>query len=168
MEHEDLGVVGFALVELVEAGARRGVPEASTAALCRLEERARASGTDWALGVLARSAALLCDGPAADRLYRKAIGRLEGSRIADHLARTRPCVWVAPWSRADGIAPLRDTLVLSAPTRDGALLDALPAEPGIANPYVGDQPACWMAPGVPHDSYLSDFLMRSQAVIGAL
>jgi acyl-CoA reductase-like NAD-dependent aldehyde dehydrogenase len=78
-----------------------------------------------------------------------------------------PCVWVAPWSRADGIAPLRDTLVLSALTRDRALLDALLAEPTIANLYIGDHPTYWMAPGVPHDSYLSDFLMRSKAVIGA-
>ncbi|MFJ9034020.1 aldehyde dehydrogenase family protein [Streptomyces sp. NPDC102274] len=79
-----------------------------------------------------------------------------------------PCVWVAPWSRADGIAPLRDTLVLSALTRNGELLDALLAEPSIANLYIGDHPTYWMAPGVPHDSYLSDFLMRSKAVIGAL
>ncbi|MGW2714940.1 aldehyde dehydrogenase, partial [Streptomyces sp. NPDC001356] len=79
-----------------------------------------------------------------------------------------PCVWVAPWNRADGIAPLRDTLVLSALTRDGALLDTLLAEPTIANVYVGDRPTYWMAPGVPHDSYLSDFLMRSKALVGAL
>ncbi|WP_151482282.1 aldehyde dehydrogenase family protein [Streptomyces albicerus] len=78
-----------------------------------------------------------------------------------------PCVWVAPWSRADGIVPLRDTLVLSALTHDGALLDALLAEPTIANLYMGDHPTYWMAPGVPHDSYLSDFLMRSKAVVGA-
>jgi len=26
-------------------------------------------------------------------------------------------------------------------------------------------PTSWLAPGVPHDSYLSDFLMRSKAVI---
>jgi hypothetical protein len=77
-------------------------------------------------------------------------------------------VWVTPWSRADGIASLRDTLVLSALTRDGALLDSLPAEPGIANLYIGDHPTYWMAPGVLHDSYLSDFLMRSKAVIGSL
>lgn len=78
-----------------------------------------------------------------------------------------PCVWVAPWSRSDGIAPLRDTLVLSALTRDEELLDALLAEPTIANLYIGDQPTYWMAPGVPHDSYLSDFLMRSKAVFDA-
>ncbi|GAQ51380.1 aldehyde dehydrogenase family protein [Streptomyces acidiscabies] len=79
-----------------------------------------------------------------------------------------PCVWVAPWSRADGIAPLRDTLVLSALTRDRALLDALLAEPTVANLHTGDHPTYWMAPGVPHDSYLSDFLMRGKAVVGAL
>ncbi|OKK05052.1 aldehyde dehydrogenase family protein [Streptomyces sp. CB02400] len=77
-----------------------------------------------------------------------------------------PCVWVAPWSRTDGIAPLRDTLVLSALTGDGTLVDRLLAEPTITNVYLGGHPTYWMAPGVPHDGYLSDFLMRSKAVIG--
>ncbi len=49
-EHEDLGVFGWALAELVEAGARSGADEAA-AALERLAERTRASGTDWALDV---------------------------------------------------------------------------------------------------------------------
>ncbi|MFJ8137297.1 aldehyde dehydrogenase family protein [Streptomyces sp. NPDC096013] len=75
-----------------------------------------------------------------------------------------PCVWIAPWTRADGLAPLRDTLALSALTRDRDLREALTAEPSIANVYFGDQPTHWMAPGVPHDSYLSDFLMRSKGV----
>jgi acyl-CoA reductase-like NAD-dependent aldehyde dehydrogenase len=77
-----------------------------------------------------------------------------------------PCVWIAPWNRSDGIAPLRETLVLSVLSRDHALLDTLLAEPTIANVYAGDRPTHWMAPGVPHDSYLSDFLMRSKAVVG--
>lgn len=38
--------------------------------------------------MLARSRALLCDGRAADLLYREAIERLERSRITVHLART--------------------------------------------------------------------------------
>ncbi|MEU1231394.1 aldehyde dehydrogenase family protein [Streptomyces sp. NPDC005828] len=79
-----------------------------------------------------------------------------------------PCVWVAPWNRTDGTAPLRDTLVLTALTRDRTLLDTLLAEPTVANVYVGDHPTYWMAPGVPHDSYLSDFLMRGKAVVGTL
>ena len=86
-EHEDIGLFGWALVELVEAGARTGEPGAAAAALRQLSERTRASGTDWALGIEARSRALLSDGPAADALYREAIERLGRSRIAVHLAR---------------------------------------------------------------------------------
>ncbi|MBD0707053.1 LuxR family transcriptional regulator [Streptomyces sp. CBMA291] len=88
VEHEDLAVTGFALAELVEAGARGGAPATAEAALRRLEERTRAAGTDWALGTLARSAALLSEGPAADLLYRQAVERLGRSGIAVHLART--------------------------------------------------------------------------------
>ena len=86
-EYEDLGLFGFALVELVEAGARSGAYDEAAAALRRLEERTGAAGTDWALGVRAWSRALLSDGQAAEPLYREAIERLERSRIAVHLAR---------------------------------------------------------------------------------
>ncbi|XVQ15601.1 helix-turn-helix transcriptional regulator [Spirillospora sp. CA-255316] len=87
-EHDDLGGTGFALLELVEAAAYSNTPEMATTALRQLEERTTASGTDWALGVLARSKALLTDGQAADPLYREAIERLQRSRVAVHLART--------------------------------------------------------------------------------
>jgi DNA-binding CsgD family transcriptional regulator len=53
----------------------------------RLDERTSASGTSWALGVRARSMALLSDGIAAETLYREAIERLERGRIAVHLGR---------------------------------------------------------------------------------
>ena len=87
-EYDDLGLFGWALIELVEAGARSGARETAAAALRRLEERTRAAGTDWALGIEARSRALLSDdGPAAESLYREAIERLGRSRIAVHLAR---------------------------------------------------------------------------------
>jgi len=84
---EDLGFFGWSLVELVEAGARCGAREEAGAALQLLEERTRASGTDWALGIQARSRALLGAGHAAESLYREAIERLERSRIAVHVAR---------------------------------------------------------------------------------
>ena len=88
-EYDDLGLCGWALIELVEAAARTGTPEAATAALRQLDERAQASGTDWALGAAARSGALLTDGPAAEALYREAVERLTRTRIAVHLARSR-------------------------------------------------------------------------------
>ena len=87
-EHDDLASYGFSLAELVVAGARSDATDSAAAALHRLEERATASGTDWALGLLARSRALLGDGRAADIHYREAIERLERTRIAVHLART--------------------------------------------------------------------------------
>jgi DNA-binding CsgD family transcriptional regulator len=86
-EHEDLGVFGWALVELVEAGVRSDAREVATSAFDRLSERTHASATDWALGIEARSRALLSDSQNAGPLYREAIERLARSRIALHLAR---------------------------------------------------------------------------------
>jgi DNA-binding CsgD family transcriptional regulator/tetratricopeptide (TPR) repeat protein len=86
-EYDDLGICGFALAELVEAGARSGAHDEAAAALRQLQERTGAAGTDWALGVQAWSAALLSDGNAAESRYREAIERLARSRIAVHLAR---------------------------------------------------------------------------------
>lgn len=86
-EHEDLGFYGWSLAELVEAGARGGGRDEAEAALRQLDERTSASGTEWALGILARSRALLSDGRAAEPLYREAIERLDRSRVAIHLAR---------------------------------------------------------------------------------
>ena len=76
-----------------------------------------------------------------------------------------PCVWVAPWSHADGIGPLRQTLVLTAITDDEQLIERLVNEPSISNVYVGNHPTYWMHVDVPHDGYLAEFLMRTKAVI---
>ncbi|WP_067139319.1 aldehyde dehydrogenase family protein [Microtetraspora malaysiensis] len=76
-----------------------------------------------------------------------------------------PCVWVAPWTRAAWSAVFRDSLVLTAVTKDERLLDDLLADPTIKNLYIGDHPTYWMALGVPHDAYLGEFLMRTKAVI---
>src|SRR6266851_1735971 len=74
--YDDLGVFGSALIELVEAGARSDCREVASDALRRLAERTRATGTDWALGIEARSRALLSEGEVAEGLYREAIERL--------------------------------------------------------------------------------------------
>ena len=77
----------WALVELVEAAVRSGVPERAAGALQRLCGIARACGTDWALGAEARSRALVSDGAAAENLYREAIDRFGRTRLRVDLAR---------------------------------------------------------------------------------
>jgi DNA-binding CsgD family transcriptional regulator len=77
----------WGLTELVEAAVRSGAPDLATGALEQLSETTRASGTDWALGVEARSRALLRDGDAAEKLYREAIERLARTRVRLELAR---------------------------------------------------------------------------------
>jgi acyl-CoA reductase-like NAD-dependent aldehyde dehydrogenase len=76
-----------------------------------------------------------------------------------------PCVWVAHWSRADGVRPLRETLVLTAINCDPMLTEDLVSEPTIANIHLGDHPTTWYEPGLPHDGYLGEFLMRTKTVI---
>ncbi|MFE1410604.1 aldehyde dehydrogenase family protein [Streptomyces sp. NPDC058746] len=105
----------------------------------------------------------LGDGTAA---LRPAVHQLD-SPFADQLGAELgfPCAWVAPWDREAGIRPLRNTLVLNAATTDADLIDELVNEPSIANVYIGDHPTPWMAPGLPHDGHLSEFLMRTKTVL---
>jgi DNA-binding CsgD family transcriptional regulator len=83
----DLGSPTRAVAELIEAAARLGQSDLARGALNRLVETAAAAGTDWALGVQARSRALLRDGETAEGLYRDAIDRLEHTRMRVDLAR---------------------------------------------------------------------------------
>jgi tetratricopeptide (TPR) repeat protein len=72
-EHpEDLGFANWGLAELILAAVRSGQTERAAEALRRLSELTRASGTDWALGIEARSRALLSEGEVANGLYRSA------------------------------------------------------------------------------------------------
>ena len=84
---EDLGGAHWAAVELVEAAVRCGRMDLAAEAHCRLEEMTNASGTDWALGVEARSGALISEGETAERLYRQSIERLDGTCVQAELAR---------------------------------------------------------------------------------
>ncbi|TCO19736.1 regulatory LuxR family protein [Kribbella steppae] len=79
--------VNWGLVELIEAAVRAGSPEHGIDALRRLSESTSLSGTDWALGIEARSRALLSEGETADRLHREAIERLSRTRMGAELAR---------------------------------------------------------------------------------
>jgi DNA-binding CsgD family transcriptional regulator len=84
---EDLAFFTWGSVELIEAAARSGKSELAVDALGQLTETTAASGTDWALGIEARSRALLAEGEVAESLYRQAIERLERTRVRVDLAR---------------------------------------------------------------------------------
>jgi DNA-binding CsgD family transcriptional regulator len=87
-EHPDeLGLAAWSHVELIEAAVRAGQPGRAADALRSLSEITSASGTDWALGVEARSRALLSEGEAAEDGYRTAIQRLGQTRVRLDLAR---------------------------------------------------------------------------------
>ncbi|MCU1428611.1 MAG: ATP-dependent transcriptional regulator, MalT-like, LuxR family [Actinomycetia bacterium] len=79
----------WVLPELVEAAARSGDYEFAMTALKRLSERTRLSGTDWGLGIEARSRALVSDDSVAERFYQEAIDRLGRCQSSAHLARAR-------------------------------------------------------------------------------
>jgi hypothetical protein len=71
-----------------------------------------------------------------------------------------PCAWFAPWSRSDGVAALRETLALSLLTQEPSLIEQCLAEPTIRNVYTGGVPTNFGTKTMPHDGYLSAFLME--------
>jgi DNA-binding CsgD family transcriptional regulator/tetratricopeptide (TPR) repeat protein len=87
-EHpHDVGVSNWGMAELIEAAVRAGTPELAADARSRLAEMTRISGTDWALGVAARSEALFVEDQRAEELYVEAVDRLGRTRSAVDLAR---------------------------------------------------------------------------------
>jgi DNA-binding CsgD family transcriptional regulator len=96
----DYLVSAWALPELVESAARAGNPGLAREALERLAEVTQPCGTDVALGVEARSRALLSYGIAADDLYRVAIDRLARTRLRPELARAH--LLYGEWLRREG------------------------------------------------------------------
>ena len=87
---EDLTYLGcWSLPDLVEAASRTGHTDLAQLALDRLSERAVASGTDWALGLLARSRALLARDRDIEVNFQQAIDRLQAAEIPTDLARAR-------------------------------------------------------------------------------
>jgi DNA-binding CsgD family transcriptional regulator len=96
----ELGLATWSLAELIEAAARTGALDRACGALRRLGEITSAAGTDWALGIQARSTALLSGDDHAEDLYLEAIERLGRTRIRAELARAH--LLYGEWLRRQG------------------------------------------------------------------
>jgi len=77
----------WALPELIEAGARSGHQHVAGDALAQLADITQAGGTNFGLGIEARSRALVSGPELAEDLYREAIDRLGRTRLRPELAR---------------------------------------------------------------------------------
>ena len=89
-----------ALPEIVEAGARAGRRTSAEEALGRLAEVTGTAGTDWGLGLYARSRALLASGDDAESAYHEAVERLGRTRFRPELARAH--LLYGEWLRREG------------------------------------------------------------------
>ncbi|HLK79622.1 MAG TPA: AAA family ATPase [Streptosporangiaceae bacterium] len=90
----------WALPELVEAAARCGNSQLAAEAVERLAETTRPGGTDFGLGIEARSRALVSEGAAVEGLYREAIDRLGRTQLRPDLARAH--LLYGEWLRRTG------------------------------------------------------------------
>jgi DNA-binding CsgD family transcriptional regulator len=88
-EYREVVAENWGLLELIESATRSGRSDLARDTLNRLAEKTQACGTEWALGVEARSRALVsADGGAEDH-FREAIDRLGRTRMRGDLARAR-------------------------------------------------------------------------------
>jgi DNA-binding CsgD family transcriptional regulator len=89
VEQPFLHVGPLAYPDFVEAASRTGRSAEASATLAVLEHRAALAGTPWALGMAARSRALMSDDAGAEELYLAAIAHLSGDLAEVELARSR-------------------------------------------------------------------------------
>ena len=153
-----------ALVAAPIADERAQLPVTSTAAAQSIAQflRTRAAGTTPLLGA-DHVVADFGDGTAALRPAVHLLAVADPVRLNTELA--FPCVWVSPWSRADGIGPLRQSIVVNAMTDDDRLIDELVDDPTISNVYRGPYPTWHSSSQIPHDGFLADFLMRNKGFV---
>ena len=113
LDHDSVGVAALALADVVESAARGDEMGVAERALERLSERATASETPWASGMLARARALLASGDEADAFFRSALDELSRATIATETARTQ--LLYGEWlrrarRRKEAREPLREAL----------------------------------------------------------
>jgi ATP/maltotriose-dependent transcriptional regulator MalT len=95
-----LYVASWALSERVEAATRSGKTGSAAEALERLAQQTRGADTGWALGLAARSRALLNEGETAENCYLEAIDQLARGGPPPDLARAH--LLYGEWLRREG------------------------------------------------------------------
>jgi DNA-binding CsgD family transcriptional regulator/tetratricopeptide (TPR) repeat protein len=100
MEHPWVWSGHLSFHELIEAAARCGQRDAAAAAFERLVETAAPCGSEWAMGIVCRSRALLAVGAAAEDLFREAIDLLTRTTLRPELARAH--LLYGEWLRREG------------------------------------------------------------------
>jgi len=87
-EHREVVAENWGLSELIEPATRTGRTDLAAEAMSRLARKVHATGTDWALGIEARSRALLSEDAGAEGSFQQAIDRLSRTGVRAELART--------------------------------------------------------------------------------
>jgi len=96
----ELFIATWALSELIEAATRTEKADLARGALARLDAQTEASDADWALGIHARSRALVSERETAESLYREAVDRLGRTQLRPELARAH--LLYGEWLRRQG------------------------------------------------------------------
>ncbi|MBT2472539.1 aldehyde dehydrogenase family protein [Streptomyces sp. ISL-66] len=76
-----------------------------------------------------------------------------------------PFVIVAPWTEADGVAPLRGSLVLNVFTDREGLVDEAVREPSVRKVTRGAVLPWTAVPGIPHDDNYTQFLLEPKGLV---
>lgn len=76
-----------------------------------------------------------------------------------------PFVIVAPWTEADGVAPLRESLVLNVFTDREGLVDEAVREPSVRKVTRGAVLPWTAVPGIPHDDNYTQFLLEPKGLV---
>jgi DNA-binding CsgD family transcriptional regulator len=97
---EEVVVENWGLSELIEPAVRTGRTALAVDLLERLAMKAGAASTGWAMGIEARSRALVSQGEIAEALYREAISQLSGTLVRTELARAH--LLYGEWLRREG------------------------------------------------------------------
>jgi acyl-CoA reductase-like NAD-dependent aldehyde dehydrogenase len=78
-----------------------------------------------------------------------------------------PFVVVAPWRPADGVRPLRESLVVSLPGEHAPLAEAVLREPSVRKVVTGRVRPWSGVPETPHDGSLAQFLLEPKGLVTA-